>query len=246
MGIIGDAFASIDMSADVKENDEETAYAVNRLLNIIDIYVNDCFDSIVEIYVSPLDAIQKRLSDIDKLQVYVVYKYDTTDERFREIREELYSLVSGEFDEVKNGVELDYGTQYKQNQPMLCLYSVFNRITKFELRNGISPDDWSLMSRLANEHNCSFSIPVSYTFLPCKALYIHCGSTQNMIPLKRTLETYGAHWQAYENKKKYKSGDVVYVPMVSKQELRYKIPYVYFTPEDFIEQTTDEELNNNH
>lgn len=239
MGLIGDAFSSIDISSDVKENDEEMMYSMERLLSIINMFVDDYRDIILEIYVSPMNMLQRRLSDIKHLSIYVIHIGYVDEERLKTMREDLDAYVNGEFDDIKGGVSVELNIHYKPDIPMLCVYSMFEG-DKEGIVNALTTDELYVMKALAQEHDCTFSLPYNYAFLSCKSFFTHCGSTENMIPLRNTItKEYGSSMKEFDADVKYKMGDVVYVPMISKSAFKYDIPYVYLTADDFVIQNSN-------
>lgn len=243
MGSIGDMLRGANLSSEFKESDEDVIATVTKLTNIVKMF-NDFYPEVaLEIHASPLDIIQTKVHDIDRLSIYVGYNKEKKSQ-VADAMDMLKSLVNDEF-ETKNGVSVEFETEPKWKEPTILLYTLFPAETlESELRSTLY---WDLYS-LVFFQGITASVPIGLGYRDNLGILLHCNGIDDISRLHKMLPV-GNQQKLVEfsqrdkwSKEVLKDSPIYYVPMLRQEPIRYELPYLYITRESFDEKYLEEVL----
>lgn len=243
MGAFGDAMRGANISGEIREDDEDLVATLTKLKSITEMFLSVYDDMVVEILATPMDLINRKLSDINKIVIYVVYSDSADKETVSYAKEMLSCLAEDEFDMVKGGVDIVFSLTYKINVAMLCLYSVFPVDVIGPIETGLPTNLYLIFADLVLGRGYTISFPVNVVNMTPKTIYVHCGEADKVVQLNTIMDNYGMVIKQYSDKLKVKDCDIIYVPMLQQSKLAYGLPYVYVDQSSFDRQHLDSILN---
>lgn len=226
MGAFGDAMRGANISDEIRESDEDLAVAMTKLKSIMDAFLLSYGHLVIEVHATPMDILNRKLSSIDKIELYVLYDKSANHEEVDDAKATLHCLVDDEFEDVKGGVDVEFRSTYRKHVPTLCLYSVFPVDTNWFINTACPTAMYLALEDLIVTKGYTISCPANVTAQDPHTMFIHCGSPEKIISLDKIVREYDYKFAKFDGKKN-KEDDVVYSVLLTQDKLRYDLPYMY-------------------
>lgn len=232
MDAIMQSLRGLTLGNELDQNNLNLRADITKLRNICEMVVDSMNGFIIEIYVSPVNMIQREFKDLKRLKFSIVYNGSVESSLLSDKKEECSSLletfICDEFENVDKLEKVHYSTQVNWDYPSLLLYTVF---PKPSISN-LTEKTLELLKTLLDDSKFRISIPYSFCFMKTKTFFIHLESISDAAnaesDMNKSKELYGIKIDVYkDDKTKYNS--YVYIPFIGFTELPYEIPYMYIT-----------------
>ena len=210
------------LSGDVQENHEDVLAIMNRLKEIVSLFVGVYGSLVAEIHINPPDIVCTKACNLEKVKFCVVYIDSVeTAECLSDAKEMFKALVDDEFDDVKNGVDIIFDKSVTWKFPTLLVYSVFDK----SMLNAILSAYYPIMRELINA-GYEVSVPVDFLYQRVKCIYVHSVDKNNFVNTESVLSNKGFDAKEYTKADRYKN-KLYFVMLLSTGGMGYNLPYIY-------------------